>query len=214
MSGFGGLSSGDFRLSQGALRIVYSVIKDSTGVLTTDAFLQNNPNVVTAAGAVSQVLPVTVQKGVLGGSVCFTRPDFGATFVGGAIAGYAVGTRPLGLFINDAIGNAYENTPGPASGKGPWLRGGAVGLKIYETNSQAGPGYAVLTYNVGDRLYASVNGFLTNRWQDSYEYQWINGVSGSGGGNDCIEPDVTRMGIVTSPPDATLLELCVELAII
>jgi hypothetical protein len=214
MSGFGGQSSGDFRLSQGALRIVYSLIKDSIAVLTTDAFTQSNPNVQTNVNAISQVLPVNVKKGALGGSVAFTRPDFGGNFIGGAIAGYAVGTRPLGLFINDALGNAFENTPGPASGKGPFLRGGAVGVKIYETNVQSG-GFGALTYLTGDRLYASVNGYLTNRWQDSYEYQWINGVSGSNPAGDlCIEPDVTCMGTVLSPPDATLLELCVELAFI
>jgi hypothetical protein len=222
MSGFGGQSSGDFRLSQGALRIVYSLVKDSTNVLTSDAFTQNNPNVVTAANAVSQVLPVNVKKGVLGGSVAFLRPDFGGNFIGGAVVNggvYPVGTRPLGLFINDALGNAFENTPGPASGKGPYLRGGTAGVKIYETQQQTAGGAGVgatLTYNVGDRLYASVNGLLTNRWQDSYEAQWIttNNLGGATSTGAAAEYDITRMGNVISPPDATLLELLVELAFI
>lgn len=223
MSGFGGQSSGDFRLTQGALRIVYSLVKDTTNILTSDAFTQSNPNVVTAAAAVSQVLPVNVKKGVLGGSVAFLRPDFGGNYVGGAVVTggvYTVGTRPLGLFINDALGNAYENTPGSASGKGPYLRGGTVGVKIYETQVQTtvngGVVGTALTYTTGDRLYASVNGLLTNRWQDSYEQQWItaNNLGGATSSGAAAAYDITRMGTVISPPDATLLELLVELSFI
>ena len=223
MSGFGGQSSGDFRLSQGALRIVYSLIKDTTNILTTDAFTQSNPNVVTTASAVSTVLPTNVKKGVLGGSVAFLRPDFGGNYIGGAVVNggvYPVGTRPLGLFINDALGNAYENTPGTASNKGPYLRGGTVGVKIYETAQQTTVGGGsvgtALVYNVGDRLYASVNGLLTNRWQDSYEQQWItsNNLGGATSNGAAYSYDITRMGTVISPPDATLLELLVELAFI
>lgn len=219
MGNIGGLASGDFRLSQGALRILYHVQKDTIPVLSSDAFTQNNPNVVTTLAAVSTTLPTNVKKGVLGGSVAFTRPDIGGNTIGGAVlvaAAPVVNTRPLGLFINDALGNSFENTPGAASGKGPFVRGGAVGVKIYETQQQTTNGGGavgdVLTaYANGQKLYASVNGYLTNRWQDSYEYAWINGVSGSGGGSACIEPDVTCMGIVLSPPDSTSAELFAEL---
>jgi hypothetical protein len=212
--GIGGQASGDFRLSQGALRILYSLVKDSIPVLAADAFTQSNPNVVPTVDNVSTTLPPNVKVGVLGGSVAFTRPDIGANTVGGAVlvnSDYVVGTRPLGLFINDAIGNAFENTPGPASGKGPFLRGAACGVKIYETQVQLGGGHADLHYHVGDLLYASVNGYLTNLWTDSYEFQWIDGVSGSGAASAAIEPDLTRMGVVLSPPDASTGELFVEL---
>jgi hypothetical protein len=213
----GGQSSGDFRLSQGALRIVYSLIKDTIPVLAADAFTQSNPNVDTAAGHKSTQIPTNVKVGVLGGSVAFTRPDVGGNTVGGAVkvgGNFVVGTRPLGLFINDAIGNAYENTPGVASGKGPFLRGGAVGNKLYET--QRLDTGANLVYNIGDRLYASVNGYLTNRWQDSYESQWITAaqVGGALSLGNAAEYDITRMGIVLAPPDATNGELTLELAFI
>lgn len=222
MGSIGGQASGDFLLSQGALRILYSLVKDSIPVLAADGFTQNNPNVVTTPAAVSTTLPVNVKSGVLGGSVAFTRPDIGENTTGGAVlvaAAFVANTRPLGLYINDAAGNANENTPGVASGKGPHLRGGAVGLKIYETQAQTTvSGAAVgdpLTYAVGDRLYASVNGYITNLWQDSYECQWINVLaSGTGAAGACAEPDVTRMGVLLSPPDASSAEMFFEAAFI
>lgn len=213
--GIGGQASGDFRLSNSALRILYSLVKDTIPTLASDGLTQSNPSVVTAAANVSTTLPVNVKKGVLGGSVAFLRPDVtGGNVVGGATldgqSNYIVNTRPVGLFINDAVGNAYENTPAVASGKDSFLRGGSVGVKIYETQIQVGAN-TDLTYSVGDFLYASVNGLLTNRWQDSYEFQWIDGVSGSGAANACIEPDVTRMGVVLATPDATSTELFLAL---
>lgn len=228
--GIGGQESGP-GLNQGALRILYSLIKDSIPVLASDAFTQANPNVVTTPSAVSTTLPANVKRGVLGGSVAFTRPDIGANAVGGAVlvsSAYVVGTRPLGLFINDAAGNAYENLPAAASGKGPFLRGGSVGLKVYETAKQTansitagamvnsgGTVGAALTYNVGDKLYASVNGFLTNDWTDSYEAAWLYaGTKGSSSSGTPIEPDVTRLGTVIAPPDSTSSEMFLILAFV
>ena len=209
MGNIGGQSSGDFTLTQGALRILYSLVKDTIPSLAADGFTQNN---------LSTTLPANVKRGVLGGSVAFVRPDIGQNTTGGAVlvtAAFVANTRPVGLFINDALGNANENTPGVASGKGPHLRGGAVGLQIYETQQQTTVGGGsvgdALTYAVGDWLYGSVNGYVTNRWQDSYETQWINtATSGSGGGGVAIEPDVTRLGTLLSPPDATSAEIFFE----
>jgi len=217
MGEVGGQSSGDFLLTQGALRILYSVIKDTIPVLADDGFTQANPNVVTATpAAVSTTLPANVKRGVLGASVAFARPDIGSNTVGGPVLvgpDYVEFTRPLGLFINDSLGNANENTPGVASGKGPFLRGGAVGVQIYETAIQIGGGIGTpLLWSVGQLLYASVNGYLTNLWEDSYEAQWITAAaSGSGAAGAAAEPDVTRMGVIISPPDATSDEMFVEL---
>jgi len=220
MGDIGGQSSGDYLLTQGALRILYSVIKDTIPELAEDAFTQANPNVVTTpAAAVSTTLPANVKRGVLGGSVAFTRPDIGSNIIGGPVLvgpDYVEFTRPLGLFINDSLGNANENTPGVASNKGPFLRGGAAGVQIYETAVQTTTGGGVvgtaLAWHVGNLLYASVNGYLTNRWQDAYETQWITAAAtGSGAAGAAIEPDVTRMGVIISPPDATSDEMFVEL---
>jgi hypothetical protein len=221
MGSIGGQASGDFRLSTSALRILYSLVKDSIPSLSADGLTQSNPSVVTTTSAVSTTIPVNVKKGVLGGSVAFVRPDVGENTVGGATlvsSAFVVNTRPLGLFINDSLGNAYENTPGVASGKGPFLRGGACGNKLYETQQQTtlggGSVGTALTYSVGNRLYASVNGLLTNRWQDSYEAQWITtAATGSGSGFAAIEPDVTKMGVVLAPPDATSSEMFLELLV-
>lgn len=218
--GIGGLASGDFRLSQGALRILYFLVKDTITVLAADGYTQNNPNIGTVVPAArSTTLPPNVKKGVLGGSVAFTRPDAGANTVGGPVlvnAAYVLGTRPLGLFINDALGNSFENTPGVASGKGPFIRGGSVGDKIYETQQQTTVGGGAIgtdltAYANGDFLYASINGLLTNRWQDSYECQWINANGLGSAAGVCIEPDVTRMGTVLAPPDSTTAEMFLEL---
>ncbi len=210
----GGQANGDFRLNQGALRVLYSVIKDTITVLASDGFTQNNPNVVTTTAHKSTTIPVNVKRGTLGGSVAFTRPDVGSNTVGGAVlvaGNYVVGTRPLGLFLNDAVGNPFENTPAVGSGKSPFVRGGSVGVKLYETQRQIG-GSTALTYAVGDRVYASVNGFVTNRWQDSYEAQWITtAASGSGAAGAAIEPDVTLLGTVLAPPDSSNPELFVAL---
>lgn len=233
MGSIGGQASGDFKLSQGALRILYSLIKDTLPSLAADGFTQSNPNVVTTASAVSTTLPTNVKKGVLGGSVAFLRPDIGGNTVGGAVlvsSAYVVNTRPVGLFLNDAAGNVFENTPAVASGKSPFLRGGAVGLKLYESDVQSALAASLtpspvtggfttatavgtsLTYAVGQFLYASVNGYLTNIWQDSYEAQWINtAATGSGSAGVATENDCTRMGVVLSPPDATSTEMFVEL---
>lgn len=219
MGSIGGQASQDFKGGSGALRILYSLIKDSVPSLASDGFTVNNPNVVTASNARSTTLPATVKKGVLGGSVAFVRPDVGQNTIGGAVqvaSAYVAKTRPLGLFINDALGNSNENTPAVASGKCPFLRGGTAGTKVYETQQQTTVGGGsvgtALVWAVGDRVYASVNGLLTNRWQDSYEAQWINtAATGSGSMGATLEPDVTCMGVVLAPPDASSAELFIAL---
>lgn len=224
MGDIGGQSSGDFLLTQGALRILYSVFKDTIPVLAPDGYTQANPNVITTVpAAISTTLPANVKRGVLGGSVAFTRPDVGGNTDGGAVlvaAAYVRNTRPLGLFINDALGNSYENTPAVASGKCPHLRGGACGVKIYETAQQTtvgggAIGDALTDYANGQHLYASVNGYLTNRWQDSYECQWINLFSlGSGVAGVAVVADITVMGTVLSPPDSHGIEMFVQLRLL
>lgn len=219
MGSTGGQASGDFRLSQGALRILYAVIKgDTIPTLAADGYTQSNPSVVTTTSAVSTTLPANVKNGVLGGSVAFLRPDVGENTIGGAAldgSNFIANTRPLGLFVNDSLGNANENAPAVGSGKAPFLRGGSCGVKIYETQQQTTTGGGsvgtALTYSVGQRLYASVNGLLTNRWQDSYETAWINtATSGSGAAGVAMEPDVTVMGVVTAPPDAASAEMFLQ----
>ena len=154
---------------------------------------------VTTTANVSTTLANISKKGVLGASIAFTRPDAGNGFIGGPVqiaAAYNVNLKPLGIFINDAIGNPFENTPGPASGRAPYLSGMAVvGVSLWETQTQIGASTA-LTYAVGNKLYASVNGLLTNRIEDSYEWNVLAPVDQS----DVWYPTV--MGIVKIAPDS------------
>lgn len=193
----GGQSSGDFRETSGRVQLFYVVTRNSQGVLTPDAFTQSTPPIVTTPANKSTTLAGIVKAGVLGGSVAFTRYDFGNGFVGGPVqvsSAYDARIKPLGIFINDALGNAFENTPGVASGRGPYVcgSGSTVGVSVYETKNQMS-GSAAITYQPGDKLYASVNGLLTNVLADAYEYN----VSGQGS-----LPFVTLMGIVKVAPDA------------
>jgi hypothetical protein len=201
----GGQGSGDFRETSGRVQIFHIGTRNSVGVLTADAFTQANPPIVVTTANVSSTLAGITKKGVLGSSIAFTRPDAGNGFHGGPVqvlAAYVAGQKPLGIFINDSLGNPFENTPGVASGRGPYICGMAtVGLSLYETRIQIGASTA-LTYACGDRVYAGVNGLITNRYQDAYEYQVIADLD-----------NVTTMGVVKVAPDANNSLLVIDLRV-
>jgi len=172
-----GQASGGWTESSSALRILNIGVRNSIGVLTDDAFTQANP--VAVATGISTRLDTT-KVGVLSGSVCFTRPASGNNFVGGPGTN-AIQTayqadalkalyRPLGVFINSATGNPYENTPAVASGVGPYVSGmGTYGSALYETDLIVAIGGDAagtdLVYSTGNQLVASRNGFLMPKWQ-------------------------------------------------
>lgn len=205
-----GQGSGDFRETSARIHLLHVGTRNAIGLATPDAFTQANPVIVTTTANISATLSLTgltAKKGVLAASVAFTRPDAGNSMHGGPVqvgAAYVAGQKPLGLFLNDALGNAFENTPGVASGRAPYVCGMAtVGVSLWETQIQIGASTA-LTYAVGDRLYASVNGLLTNRIQDAYEYN----VSGQ---NDA--DFVTVMGVVKIAPDANNTLMVLDLRV-
>lgn len=173
-----GQASGEWLEGSSALRLEYVGVRNSTGVLTDDAFTQSNPPIVTTAGTITLsqgLVGKTLKAGVLGGSVCFTRPDIGSNYIGGPAEGIAVAALqtflvPLGCFINDSRGNAYENTPGLASGRGPYVSSqGTYGNQLYETQVIDGTNVtgfatgAAMTYITGVDLIASRNGYLMPR---------------------------------------------------
>lgn len=193
-----GQGSGDFRETSARVQPLYVGRRDSLGILAADAFTQSNPPVV--ATNVSSTLTGITRVGVLGSSVAFTRGDAGNGYIGGPDSVSGVGTAtcvPLGIFINDALGNAYENTPGVASNRGPYFCAmSVVGVTLYETKNLNSA--AALTYAVGDKLYASQNGLLTNVAAD----------------NNCFEQTTyTLMGIVKVVPDANNSLMVVEMRI-
>jgi hypothetical protein len=195
-----GQASGGFTESSSALRILHVGIRNTVGVLTDDSFTQTNPP-ITATGTSSQV--DTTVLGVLSGSIAFTRPDGGSNYIGGPLA--AGGTKPLGIFINTAVGNSYENTPGTSSGKGPYVSAqGCYANNLFES---ANINSAVaLTYTTGEALVCSVNGYLTNvtAANNSAERSWTSGL-------DLVQAVTnttnTLIGILKMPADATQDEI-------
>jgi len=197
-----GQASGGFSESSSALRILHLGVRNTLGQLTADAFTQANPvdfngngNTTSAPGLLVNV------RGVLSGSICFARPDAGKNFHGGASDFTAVQRateRPLGVFVNNAVGNAFENTPAVASNRGPYVSSqGSYANRLYETLDQANGN--PITYVVGDILVASVNGFLTN--QDTVD----NAHAVAHGQN--IAGASTTIAILKITPDSTSDEL-------
>ena len=198
-----GQASGGFTESSSALRILNVGIRNTVGVLTSDSFTQTNPPAVTGAATITTQVDTT-KRGVLSGSVAFARPDAagGSNYVGGPgiTASAAAGSTPptkaspasvvLGVFINSANGNPYENTPGPASGKGPYVSAmGTYGNALFETQN-VDTGVAIV-YVTGNSLVASWNGYLTQ----------------SGLANNTYEASPTVIGILKMPADAVQNEL-------
>ena len=216
-----GQASGGFTESASALRILYVGHRNSIGVLAPDAFTQTNPPVVITASTVSTQTQ-TLRHGVLSGSVAFTRPDIGSNVVGGnieglAVAGYETLLRPVGVFINDANGYAYQNLPGQASGKGPYVSAqGSYGNQLFETQILDGAG--ITNFNTGDplpyvtgvRLVASRNAYLMPA--DAIDG---GGVIRSLLTAGCVAEvehglaaaDVTTIGILKMPADSTMNEI-------
>lgn len=168
-----GQASGGFKESSSALRLLHLGVRNTVGILTNDAFTQTNPSAVTTASTISTNVDTSV-LGVLSGSVAFTRPDQGSNYIGGNAetltnALQETFVRPLGLFINSAAGNAFENQPAAASGKGPYVSAmGTYASQLFETQSIGTNGAgilagATLNYLTGQELVASRNGFLMPR---------------------------------------------------
>lgn len=177
-----GQASGGFTESSSALRLLHVGVRNTVGILTDDAFTQTNPPIITTAATISDNVDTSV-LGVLSGSVAMTRPDYGSNYIGGpgtstivAASGGGSATtagaaslpqayQPLGLFINSASGNAYENQPGAASGKGPYVSGmGTYASQLFESQALVTIGALTLgddvTYIAGVPLIASINGYL------------------------------------------------------
>lgn len=211
-----GQASGDWTESSAALRILLVGIRNSTGVLTTDAFTQTNPPIVTTAGTISTQADTGV-LGVLSGSVAFTRPDAGSNFLGGPVEPGAPDEgliQPLGVFVNTAVGNAFENQPGPASGKNTYVSAqGTYGNQLFETQALATSGAVIvgddLTYTTGNQLVASRNGYLIMRVtvQTGAAINLDIATITSQVANGTAIGGSTTLGILKMPPDSEQFEL-------
>ncbi|MDB4330501.1 hypothetical protein N9948_02150 [bacterium] len=174
-------SSGYLTEGGGLLRILYLGIRNSIEELDDASFTKSNR--VGNAQLVANTTVADVEKlGVLAGSVCVST---GEGVVG---AGAGPTDAALGLFVNDAAGNAFESTSAAASGKGVYVHGsGVYECGVYETHDQAGSGSIMAAYTFGKELYCSQNGFLTVE----------EGLSGGGAtAGDLV------MGVITKAPTA------------
>lgn len=209
-----GQSSGGWTESTSALRILHVGVRNSNAVLTDDAFTQSNPANLTTAATVSSNVDTSV-LGVLSGSVAFNRPDQGANQVGGPVeagsAHHLFCMSPVGLFINDAAGYQYTNTPAAASGVGPYVSGqGTYASQLFETQAAAATGaYAnlgdALTYTSGMGLMASRNGFLVPTHDSAVAAlnttaAWSSEVTNG-------RAAATTLAILRMPSDSTQAEL-------
>ena len=143
-----------------ALTILIRTQLNSIPVLSPACYTKQN--FPAAGGAIlNTTLSVNTPRGVLGGSVA------GMDVVGNAPEGgdyvaipCTAATMPIGLFVNDAAGAAFENAPAVASGKVAVIKGmGSIEVDVYETND-GNPGNPI-AYPIGAPLYSSAQGLLT-----------------------------------------------------
>jgi len=211
-----GQASGAWTESSSQLRLIHVSIRNTTCSLTDDAFTQTNPPIVTVAATVSTQVDTT-RSGVLSGSVAFSRPDVGPLTVGGnaeglSVAAYETLVKPLGLFINDANGYAWENPPATASNIGPYVSGqGTYASNLFESQALAAVGGLLqgdpIVYVTGVDLIASRNGYLMCR-------QALDGGALTSLDIGTIAAEVehghaasTTIAVLTMPADSTQDEL-------
>ena len=129
-----------------ALTILIRTQMNAIPVLADVCFTKQNFGV----GPANTTLSVNTPRGVLGGSIAAISAGNDYTVVPMTTA-----LMPVGLFVNDAAGAAFENAPAVASGKVTVIKGMAsVEVDVYETT-------VTLPYAVGLYLYGSAQGFLT-----------------------------------------------------
>lgn len=132
----------------------------------------------------NNTLSINTPRGVLGGSVAAVSGGSDYTVVPGR-----TDLQPVGLFVNDAAGSAFENAPAVASGKVTVMKGqSSVEIDVYETRNAAN--LADITYTVGDLLYSSDQGFLTNE---------VPSVVNPGTGLDTVIGVLTKAPTTASP---------------
>jgi hypothetical protein len=164
-----------------ALKILYRGTNNSIPVADATCFTQANYGENTYG---NDTLSVNTPRGVLGGSVAAISSGADYTAFPGTDA-----LRPIGLFVNDAAGAAFENAPAVASGKVAIIKGKAsVEVDVYETYKSTG---AATDFSVGTKLYCSAQGLLTNE------------VAGEG----------TVIGIVTKEPTLASATLGLEMSL-
>ena len=140
-----------------ALRILYPGDRNALSTLASGAFTRQNFGL---GGMTSGRITADTPDGALGGMVA-TYSDNYEVNIAGVLAGDV--NRAIGVFLNDAAGSPFENTPTVASGKLTVMTSmGSYETDIYETLAEAGGGALLPTaYAKNVLLYCSKNGLLT-----------------------------------------------------
>ena len=139
---------------------------DSIPVLSDDCFTKQNYGVWP-----NTTLSVNTPRGILGGSVAAVSAGLDYTVVPCTEV-----LRPVGLFVNDAAGAAFENSPAVASGKVAVMKAMAsVEVDVYETQTAADSNVDI-AWAVGDLLYSSAQGLLTNEASDEAAPKTVIGI--------------------------------------
>lgn len=114
---------------------------------------QNDPKALSALYPNAPADTTYVPSGVLGGSVAAIKVGDDKNYVVYPADGTAA-TKAIGLFVNDALGCPFDNAPAVASNKIAIAQKlASVEVDVYEGEPS--------DYAIGDKLYASANGYLT-----------------------------------------------------
>ena len=232
---YGGQSSQDYRGTSGRVRILYRSHDNSMSLLVPDGFTQLNPPAVVTPGEAlptSTTLSGVTKRGVLGGSVAFSRPylsadnyiggptrsDANVQFAGGAVTANDGRVRPLGFYLNDAAGNDFENRPAVASGKAPYFTPlGAIGVQTYETAKQiewGGVAAEPFAWTSGKLVFASINGLITPRYRDALETYGAGKLDNTFAAATTVtgSPSVTILGVAVVVPTTAVPEVALDVA--
>lgn len=102
--------------------------------------------------------------------------------------------------MNGALDFDFGNQPAVAGGQGVYVNG-SLGVGIYETYVLGGPDEGEpLDWQIGDWIYASRNGYITNL---NDEHNCLEAALGYG-------TDVTVMGLVRVLPDSVHPDIVFE----
>jgi len=202
-----GQASGDFLNGYGRCRILYVGHRDALSDLTTDALTQANPSIVAIQANATSTLTGVTKLGVLGSSVAIARPDAGSNYIGGPPTNEALAGnfRPLGLFLNDAIGNAFDNSRGEASNKVTYVHGhGTYGCQLYEDKILNTGAALDPAWGNGVFVYASRNGLITtlDNANNAIERVAAHSMSPATG---------TVLGVVRTAPTSAVAEVTFDL---
>lgn len=121
----------------------------------------NRPNTAAEAGRTLGRIGANAPAGALGGMLAMMSGDYEVDIATDDVTSGV--PDPIGVFLLDAVGSPYENTPTVASGKLTVMTGpGSYETDLYETVKEADTALAVAwADSIGLPLYCSDFGLLT-----------------------------------------------------